>query len=147
MKSLTAILMTLTIVLCSVVQFHHHDREGNIFIYTIAGEIEMGSHSAEPHHHDSEQHPCTHHHHHHDNHCGDQDDCAMHLDQLTSQEKQIDISPDETILCVVFINYILPVWHIPALSSELIRYADKVPLPPSLILPAWLMRGPPYDLF
>ena len=146
MKSLTAILMTLTIVLCSMVQYHHHDREGNIFIYTVLGEFEVRLYHSAPHHHGDDSHPCTHHHHKHDRHCSDQSDCSMHLDQLTSQEKQIDLSPEENILCIVFTNFILPVWHIPGTASELIRCKDPVPLPPAVLLPAWLMRGPPSDM-
>ena len=140
MKALASLLMTFTIVLCSVVQYHHHDGEGNIFIYTLFGELEVGFLHIEGDDHAAEE--CGHHHH-HDGHCGDSEDCSMHLDQLTAQEKDIDISPEETILCVVFINYILPVWHIPALASELIYCSSTVPLPPAAILPAWLTRGPP----
>lgn len=145
MKSLIAIMMLFTIVLCSLVQYHHHDKEGNIYIYTLCGEIEVGQHSSEPHHHDKGDTPCKHHHHHHDNHCGDSEDCAMHLDQLSSREKDIDISPEEKILCVVFINVILPIWHVPEQAENLIYWKD-FPLPLGVSLPLRHLRAPPFDI-
>ncbi|MDE6643022.1 MAG: hypothetical protein K2K27_02875 [Muribaculaceae bacterium] len=65
-----SVLMTLTFVFSTMLQFHHHDHSGNIYLYvTCVGEVEL----------------CSHHHHHHDC-CSDNDsqsesECAMHLDE------------------------------------------------------------------
>ena len=87
-RPLIACLMTLTIDLCSVVQFHHHDRVGNIFIYSQFGEVELGAHHIPTHIH-SDGHRCNHHH--HDDSCGDSSDCSMHLDQLTTDDSHLKL--------------------------------------------------------
>lgn len=73
---ITAMMMALTLVFCTLLQFHHHDRMGNIFItLSFIGEIELGVHQHEPGH-------CCHHHHQgsEPGDCGDSDNCAMHID-------------------------------------------------------------------
>lgn len=63
--------------MCTIVQFHHHDRYGNIYItLSVAGQIKLDSHG----HFDTECH------HHHENGCHGSDkeedsSCSMHLDE------------------------------------------------------------------
>lgn len=140
MKRLLSIVMAVTIVLCSVVQYHHHDREGNIYLNTFLGELEVGfCHDGHGHGHHL-HHECRHD---HDGGCGETDGCSMHLDQLTTQERHISLAPLGVPLCLAYINYILAVWHIPRLSTELNANSAAPPLPPAVTLPKWLLRGPP----
>lgn len=65
-----SVLMTLTFVFSTMLQFHHHDHSGDIYLYvTGVGEVEL----------------CSHHHHHHDcssdNDSQSESECAMHLDE------------------------------------------------------------------
>ncbi|MDE7153749.1 MAG: hypothetical protein K2O00_04825 [Muribaculaceae bacterium] len=140
MKKLLSIAMSVTIVLCSVVQFHHHDTEGNIYINTFLGELEVGfcHDCSDPGDHFHNE--CNHN---HDEACGDTDNCSMHLDELATHEQYFNFAPIGTQLCVAYINCILAVWHIPRQSVEPDISADVPPLPAAVILPEWLLRGPP----
>ncbi len=87
MKSISrftfSVLMTLTFVFSTMLQFHHHDVSGNIYLYvTGIGEVEISSH----HHPIGET--CHNHSHTHNRHAGCSDsenhsdsECAMHLDE------------------------------------------------------------------
>ena len=73
---LTSIFMSLVIVTCTVVQFHHHDAQGNIYItLSVACQLELDSHG----------HFCACHHS-HDSGCHNSDRsedpaCSMHIDE------------------------------------------------------------------
>ena len=63
-----SVLMTLTFVFSTMLQFHHHDHSGDIYLYvTGVGEVELCSH----HHHDCSS----------DNDSQSESECAMHLDE------------------------------------------------------------------
>lgn len=81
-KRFIAILVSLTFVFSTLLQYHHHDRMGNIFItFSFIGEIELGFHQ----HKD-----CSCHHIHNKgtmpDDCGDDEDCSMHLDESLSTD-------------------------------------------------------------
>lgn len=89
MKNITRLLfctlMALTFVFSTMLQFHHHDSTGNIFIYIAGiGEIELSSHF----HHFGETCCCHSHsgdtditHSHNSENIPLQSDCPMHLDE------------------------------------------------------------------
>ncbi len=96
-RRLLSLLMSLTLVFSTLLQFHHHDRMGNIFItLSFIGDVELGFHN---HHHSN----CCHHPHQGTapGDCGDNGDCAMHLDDI------VTVSSDDTcpyISAAVFNN-------------------------------------------
>ena len=72
-----SLMMSLTIVICTIAQYHHHDRYGNIYItFSVLGQVEL----------DVNGHYCKCHHCHEDGcHSSDRNedqDCSMHLDEV-----------------------------------------------------------------
>lgn len=87
-------MMALTFVFSTMLQFHHHDSAGNIFIYLAGiGEIELSSHfhhfgeTCCFHSHSSET---DNHHSHNNENLPLQPDCPMHLDETIVVDDHIN---------------------------------------------------------
>ena len=100
-QTITAMMMALTLVFCTLLQLHHHDRAGNIFItFSFIGEVELGTHHHSPDH-------CCHHHHHGNlpSDCGNGDNCAMYIDDSlsgsTCPDYQAEMVPQPVCLDIV----------------------------------------------
>ncbi len=140
-KKISVLLVGLMFVFSTLLQFHHHDRMGNIFItLSFIGEVELGMHT----HHD-----CSCHHHNHGTEpgdCGDDTDCSMHLDIPLSTDAEdlsghfipsaicldLFIEPSLTASCTAIV-----------ISDKYGRYDNIIPLPLSPDVRSVTRRGPP----
>lgn len=83
-------LVSITVVMASLLQFHHHDCDGNIYIHlTTLDDIALGYsglHIYECNHSDD---------HHHTTDCNDHENCALHIaiSKATKQSQQSVASP------------------------------------------------------
>ena len=153
-RLLSCTMLALTFVFSTMLQYHHHDAAGNIFIYLAGrGEIELSNH-CHPH-----GHTCCHSHtgHHHDDHDAgchsnnipQQGDCAMHLDETIviddHQNNTIIKAPAfsiiEALMPVVFLFDFTPnvflsakkICHISCLHTEATGFFKSIS-----------HRGPPF---
>lgn len=140
---ITAMMMALTLVFCTLLQFHHHDRMGNIYItLSLVGEIELGTHHHEPGH-------CCHHHHQGTapDDCGDDENCAMHIDIPLTGSDYNNNSHANAIPQPVCIDAIMPVpADIPAEDMLYLTSADamiSVAKTVSQDAAVRVLRGPP----
>lgn len=103
-RLLFSLMLALTFVFSTMLQFHHHDCAGNIFIYlTGIGEIELSSHS---HHHFGES--CC-------GHAHNSDDANTTHGENLPQQAECPMHLDETIVVDDHIHYFIfkaPAFHL-----------------------------------
>ncbi len=138
-----SVLVSLTIVMCTIVQFHHHDRYGNIYItLSVAGQIKLDSHG----HFDT---AC---HHHHENGChgSDKEDdasCSMHLDETRPAViEHLKILLPQTVILFADMQFSYP--PITFLATDMTgrecMWIETPLIYSSIDSPIVTRRGPPY---
>lgn len=90
-----SIIVILMIVMSSIIQFHHHDKNGNIIFavttITCNGNVHNHSHSKHSN--------CCGCEHHHDHDCGTGENCSAHLgDYQATKQTNLTIDDSPTIL-------------------------------------------------
>lgn len=140
-KRFIAILVSLTFVFSTLLQYHHHDRMGNIFItLSFIGEIELGFHK----HKD-----CSCHHVHNigtmPDDCAGDEDCSMHLDvTLSASADDLAVLPVPVVLNLEFIYPGCSGEQPVSPLEEHIGFVERdIPLPLYPDISAGRHRGPP----
>lgn len=138
-----SVLLVAIVALTSIIQFHHHDCDGNIYIHlTTFDDLSLG------HSHNGIE-KCKHHNHHDNGHndCDGENACSMHLGVYTVTRQNdfngiasfpvLDVIPAET----------LQVHGCETIAiSENTGNNDKPILYDDLILSSSAFRAPPYFL-
>ena len=90
--SIVSLCMVAVFMFSSVLQFHHHDADGNVVVYDVNAPFSIESHSFCKHHH------CTNHHSNHDDDC-----CTLKLStQKTS--RPTTVKGDRLCFTLLFIG-------------------------------------------
>lgn len=136
-----SMVITAVVVLTTVLQFHHHDCDGNIYIHlTTFDDLSLG-HTHHGIEHCTHDHDCGH------NDCEGESNCSMHLGAFTVSRQHditnIEYMPIPDWACFERATSELPIKEC---VSEQIYINDKTLITDRLIFQSALFRAPPASL-
>lgn len=104
MQVITSIICAFIITICSIAQFHHHNNDGKMVIFSCKEQTTTCSHE---HKHDNHQHKyaensCTHGC--HDSHQHDENNCSLKINIQKTENKN---NSKVFIACVIIADYAL----------------------------------------
>lgn len=98
LKSILSVFCSIIIVICSIVQFHHHDNDGKMVVFSVSEHVCSDSHEHEPMcgvNHSPQSHGCQ------DGHHQDEKNCSLKINIAKIEKKSI---PQIVISCVLIDN-------------------------------------------
>lgn len=136
LKSHISLIYSIIILIASMMQFHHHGCDGNIYVHlTTIEDLAIGSNGL---HMNECDHSASHH---HNNECGVNDSCAMHI----TEYKIVDSDTQTDVECCDLLFEFAQVFDLKIIqhSCKTIYCAEEIGVINLCPLLSLAMRAPP----